>query len=866
MVVRVSPGAKNPTHDISLSDGVQTWGLRLDGGPEAIQETPQTASARIPNSFAKFGDWEPGYAQLEQRTWTGGRGSNDFSLDRTRFHDSMMAYTLIDGAAFPAPQWKFATGLCTSHEYLPGDVDWQALLGDNQYIAAQFTVGASSFDAQTIRLWLRRVGSPADLTVEIWTDDGSDKPNALVASATDSVATNIITDVISLFHGFDVSAAASLSASTKYHVVVYAASADNAANHWELGVDAGAAASTQSADGSAWNAATFSLYFRVEDADTNRKFHFFEMKGALYAVDENADGSTSNLYMNGERGRATSGSSNTLTDTDEGISAGWAADQWNGWYIKLTAGTGAGQSRLITAMTSAGVITVDQDWDINPDGASDYVIYAGAAWQPITISGDAISDVVKDVVVFNGFATLAQGENTLALFVRYNGGSSPPAHQGDNAPNVNLAKVDLLHVSHKPGRGPMLWLVRNADMTITRMKTFSWAAPAASDISDSIKVGSKTWEMINLTDLDGKIFVFKQDGLYSISNDRANKMNIGLDLIKSYNNGQAMSAHNSSLYFSWADFSLQRLVGRDVNSVGPNRGVGLPDGRGGAIVALASHPEGLFACLDAGVDGTSSLLIYTDERLGWHEIFRAWDTGVRVQNLTWQVNPGTRPRLWISAGGEMIYQEWPRRTSNPLEDSGMNYQHEAVLVSADMDMGLARLPKFIKELTLITEKLTTGIEIQLDYQLDADIGGAEWTSAGTFYTSPEDTLPLQRGDVRKIRLRLRLLTNNAGIPPVMRAAILEAFARTPLKYRWNVRVRIADNQLTLVGGKDHDPDAFTTWLKDAARQAKRIHMRAVWEQMDDKFVIVEPPKLRRTFTNRILGWWGGTQEVSIREA
>ncbi|MCH7480344.1 MAG: hypothetical protein IIC79_03005, partial [Chloroflexi bacterium] len=99
----------------------------------------------------------------------------------------MMAYTLINGAALPAPQWKFASGLRTTHENLPGDVDWQALLGNQQYTAAQFTVGASSFDAQTIRLWLRRIGSPADLTVEIWTDDGSDKPNALVASATDSV-------------------------------------------------------------------------------------------------------------------------------------------------------------------------------------------------------------------------------------------------------------------------------------------------------------------------------------------------------------------------------------------------------------------------------------------------------------------------------------------------------------------------------------------------------------------------------------------------------------------------------------------------------------------------------------------------------
>ena len=36
----VYPGAKNPSHEISLSDGVQTWGLCLVAGEKAIKETP----------------------------------------------------------------------------------------------------------------------------------------------------------------------------------------------------------------------------------------------------------------------------------------------------------------------------------------------------------------------------------------------------------------------------------------------------------------------------------------------------------------------------------------------------------------------------------------------------------------------------------------------------------------------------------------------------------------------------------------------------------------------------------------------------------------------------------------------------------
>jgi hypothetical protein len=216
--------------------------------------------------------------------------------------------------------------------------------------------------------------------------------------------------------------------------------------------------------------------------------------------------------------------------------------------------------------------------------------------------------------------------------------------------------------------------------------------------------------------------------------------------------------------------------------------------------------------------------------------------------------------------GDLVYQEWPKLTLNPLEDSGINFQHEAVLVCADIDMGAARLPKFIKEVTLISQNLTTGIEVALEYQLDEHIGTAAWTQAETFYRSPEDTLAINRGDVRKIRYRLRLLTNDADVPPIVQASILEGFARTPLKYQWKMRIKVGDNQLTLAGAKDHDPDAFMSWLKDAAKQAKRIHMRSNWEQMDDKLVIVEPPTLLRSFSNKLLGWWGGSSDLTLREA
>lgn len=70
-----------------------------------------------------------------------------------------------------------------------------------------------------------------------------------------------------------------------------------------------------------------------------------------------------------DSGTATAGGAATLTD---GAKA-WGVNQWTGYRISITAGTGKGQVRNITSNT-ATVITVSVNWDTNPDATSQYSI------------------------------------------------------------------------------------------------------------------------------------------------------------------------------------------------------------------------------------------------------------------------------------------------------------------------------------------------------------------------------------------------------------------------------------------------------------------------------------------------------------
>jgi len=76
-----------------------------------------------------------------------------------------------------------------------------------------------------------------------------------------------------------------------------------------------------------------------------------------------------------DSGTAESGTANTLTDNDKT----WTANQWINGKITITGGTGAGQSKTVTANTDK-VITVDSNWTTNPDSTSVYSVAQAPPW------------------------------------------------------------------------------------------------------------------------------------------------------------------------------------------------------------------------------------------------------------------------------------------------------------------------------------------------------------------------------------------------------------------------------------------------------------------------------------------------------
>jgi hypothetical protein len=273
----------------------------------------------------------------------------------------------------------------------------------------------------------------------------------------------------------------------------------------------------------------------------------------------------------------------------------------------------------------------------------------------------------------------------------------------------------------------------------------------------------------------------------------------------------------------------------------------------------------LFVAVDAGASGTSSVLAF--DGINYHEVFRAPEAGMRIRQVKWQHGTATeRPKLWISCGSDIIYMTFPLNTFNPMRDPGIYYAPEGVLITSSFDMGAARLPKLYKDITAITKNLNGICKIAVDYQVDENIGSDAWIALGSHMLSPSDTLAIDEGKRYSIRLRYRFQTNDALLPPIMKAGILEGVARTQVKYQWVLRIKTSSIQSTFSGVSDHNPDRLLSWLKEKAGNAEVLHLHSTLKAMDGKVVFAEPPSVIRDFSNSLLKFWGGHIVIVLREA
>jgi hypothetical protein len=788
----------------------------------------------------------------------GGKGKQDQLLHTDGFAEGVNIWSLAEGKIMPAPQWQYAKGLVRSIEKLPGNMRWVPLRGEGQYVDIPILVEGGDLNLKDLNLWVKKIGAPGDLLVSIHSDNGG-LPDELITEAEFCLDAVHVEELISRWVSVSVGSSVLLSNNSTYHLLINAEQAGSTASHWLLGVDKEEFAANISSDGASWDNAEFSPYFRLSEESIQRKWSFFNYAQGFYAVDQRVDGMASSLWINGDRGKATGSTSTSIVDANKN----WEVDVWEGAWVKIIKGTGRGQScRIITNGSDSLEV---EGWRIIPDASSEYVICGTEIWQDISpISGDMIDGVVLDTCVINDQVIFAQGDSANILKMRWNADAAPPVHEFDDD---GTNKADHVHCFQDRENGLRLWKALKDNAELSSAVPANWGT--AHSFGASIFIGSNDSQITSMFEHDGSLRVFKSDGLYEVFSDNTiQKIVSDLGHVTSDMNGGLTLSRRKDLYFRWGKNKIYFAEGgvRNNDVVEIRFGVG-SKGKVNEIIAIIGHPKGFLTANKSGAESSSTVNLYMRENDCWHEVFRAPENGKGIDNIFWQGCEGGGTRLWMSYGGEMIFIDWPLNESYPSQDVELRFQHEACMVTGNIDLGTARIPKMFRELTLITENLRAGTEIHVDYQADSEIGSEAWSRAGIMYRSAEDNLNLKLGGKKQIRFRYRLITNNSLRAPIILASVLEAFVRAPLKYQWSVKVKLSNSWAGLDGvpAAGDRADDLICWLKESAEEAKSLTMRSIWTGMDRKMVVVDPPRIAKEYKNDISGAWGGSLKLKIKE-
>lgn len=845
--VNVGPDIQNPTHHLSLSDGERTIGLivtnsRGERDARSIRRSPmQRTAMKTTTGNQTYSDMNWPWVTAAQDNFSGGRGSEDFEKDTSKYFDGRRLNVTSD-KVFLGPQETYMIGLKKGINNLTGSMSWLSMLdGELKYFAAKITP-TETFTAGQIQIWVRRRGTPlSDLTIQL-RQSADNAPSTVLETKTISITD--VTDTISEI--WKVTVNQSLTAGNNYWIVVFSNTSDDT-NYWQVGVANTTTNNKQSSDGTVWTISAKSLYCRITEASAGTKTKLFSYRYCRYAVRRTAAAAPT-VWINGDRGMAdaNTGALSTLVDATKS----WATDEWAGSIVQIISGKGFDDPQNWRKITGndATTLTVDTSWTIEHDTTTEYVILNSNKWYQIT--GHGLTVGVTDIKVVNNIVYFCQGDDVAMRRMRWN--TSTGVHDWD-ADGTNKA-VKLCPI--RTDTGLVIWRANNKDasgyVSVSKASIVDWGNNLTFAAAETMK--DDYGRITNMIEYVGPneygyemkmLYIFREGMIFTHNGTNLDTLNLDeLKTITDQENGRAAITSNRYMIFSMNN-RIEKYYEQNLEDIGPDRGTGFPEERRGACVDLMAFPARFFAAIDAGDTGYSSVMVNNSGEQ-WHEIYSA-PYSERIQAIAFDTIPGSdSDRLLVAQGDDIIWLCRPSGTLDDLMDTNSRYTHEGVIVSSWINGGFPDIWKLYYTMKLRTKNLAEGAQfIEVDYQVDNETTWNPMEDAFTVSPVDERKINNEYGkNAKQFRFRLRIQTTDNTKTPILKTVVTELLGLMPIKYGFTFQFRAKENDINLMG----EPDDITgeeklRILDEWASSLTPLFVRSVKEFVDNKRLFLNPAPL-----------------------
>ncbi len=139
-----------------------------------------------------------------------------------------------------------------------------------------------------------------------------------------------------------------------------------------------------------------------------------------------ANGQSGSGYTCGTSTSASGTATGNQTDTTlQDPSQTWTVDQWKGYFVSITSGTGSGQTTTVASNTASpnDTLTVSSPWTTTPDATSKYSLSFGCLVLYVRNVGSI--QIVCDAVYVNNQLALQTQYGTSPATITPAGGTSP---------------------------------------------------------------------------------------------------------------------------------------------------------------------------------------------------------------------------------------------------------------------------------------------------------------------------------------------------------------------------------------------------------------------------------------------------------
>lgn len=790
-------------YDLSLTDGSVTVAFMFQKGIGAFRRLPRGVGVERKNA--------------RQETFTSGRGYDEFAKDTAGFYDSGWAWTMVDGQWVNAPLYKPGKGFVSEDRLWPGDSasgsfpGMSTVSGQPYLFFATSFVASANYTVETLYVLAQRRGTPsAGLYIGLHANNAGVPNNSAMASATVTWSDSHLLWVPATI------GQAVVSGTTYWVVVGFASGTDT--NYYNI--YGGTATAKFSATVGSWGGSSSSAYgplFRARAAYSTqpKNWKFFEYKLGLYAVTQPPSGAPV-VYINGDRGTATGGSTTTVADTTKS----WTTNQWAGCSVVFSGGALKGQEAKISSNTGT-VLTVTPALSAAPGATDEYVILGSERWSVIAAGaspGHGLTAPVTDVAVMNDIIYFAQGSGTNVRRMQFTtvAGAWTPASADDGT-----NKADYL-TTFTEGNKVYMYRGLNTTVTFSRAEKAAWGSDLVYGTAQP--AGDPSTIITNLSVYDDAVYIGKADAIYKVVNEIAYLVPVAINDGRSAGNNMALVGWNTNLYFSFLD-GFERLFGRTVDDIGPNKRAGMIWYKQGTVSDFRPVLQYGWTALKGlpkerstnQVARQSTLLATTTPGGDWHEIFTypiqlttaTGSSGTEfvpyeqypIMAIAYQAVPYNTNRMWIAQGSEIWMLYMPGSYNNPVQDTDLIYAPYSYLTTGWIDYSAPELDKYFDELRLYFKYVSdsqTPCSMGIDYQLDNALDRDSWT----YLTNVSASGYVQQSvgvTGRRIRFRFRQLTQALYNPGLLTSWELRSNIMNEVLYDFTASVRVEDKVEAYVG-------------------------------------------------------------------